>query len=143
MSRRLAREAAMCLLFEREINGEPGNETLEEMKDILHTDKIREKHGAYIDHILTYYEQNAVQVDAMIADCSVDWKLERLNKVDLSILRLAIIELFYLKEIPYRGAVNEAVELAKKFSSEKSPAFINGVLGAIIQQHVESTIAVE
>ena len=124
MSRRLAREAAMCLLYEREINRDAGDETLEEMKDVLQTEKIMEKHGVYIDQVLKTAEEKREEIDARIAKYSHSWKIERLSKVDLSILQ----------EIPVKVTINEAVEMAKKYSLDKSPKFINGVLGAIYEE---------
>lgn len=134
MSRRLAREAAMCLLYEREINKDAGDETLEEMKDVLQTEKILEKHGAYIEQVLKTAEEKRREIDARIAKYSRSWKIERLSKVDLSILRLAVAEIYYMQDIPVKVTINEAVEMAKKYSLDKSPKFINGVLGAIYEE---------
>lgn len=131
MSKRLAREAAMSLLYEREITGTQDQETLEIMGDILHADKLRETHREYIDGILSLFEEHREEIDEMIADKADTWKFDRLSKVDLSILRLAVVEMFYLEEIPAKVTLNEAVEMAKKYSGEKSSKFVNGVLGAI------------
>ena len=133
MSRRLAREAAMCLLFERDMTGEAGEDTLREMEDVLHTAQIEAQHESYINKILALYDENHEQLDSIIERYCRSWKLDRLPRVDISILRLAMIELLYLKdEVPKKVAINEAVELAKKFSHEKAPKFINGVLGAFV-----------
>ena len=85
---------------------------------------------AYIDVALQIYEQHLAELDAAIERHCLAWKLDRLSKVDLSILRLAAAEMRYMEKIPYKVAVNEAVELAKKYSTEKSSKFINGVLGS-------------
>lgn len=134
MSKRLAREAAMCLLYEREITGELAeNETLVEMNDILKSDKFSKEQNDYINSVVTTYEEKSIDIDALIAKYNKNgWSIERINKVDLSILRLAIVEILYMKDIPYKVAVNEAVEMAKKFSGEKSPSYINGVLASVI-----------
>ena len=68
------------------------------------------------------------EIDAMIEQSAKGWDLSRMNKVDLAILRLAVYEMKY-GETPVGVAINEAVELAKKFSSDEAPAFVNGVLG--------------
>ena len=60
--------------------------------------------------------------------------MDRISKVDLSILRLALIEIFYFDDIPYKVAINEAVELAKKFSGDKSPKYVNGVLASAVKE---------
>ena len=133
MSRRLAREAAMCLLYEQEVAGEPGDNTLQEMKDVLKTDKILETQKEYLDDIKQKYEQNKEMIDGQITEYSNSWKIERISKVDLSILRLALTEIFFIDNIPYKVTVNEAVELAKKYSQDTSPKFINGILGGILE----------
>ena len=130
MSRRQARIAAMCLLYEREIVGEPGDGTLEEMKDILKTDKIIDDNREYIDKVLETYDKEKDAIDDKLRGFCRDWRLERISKVDISILRLAVIELDTMPEIPEKAVMNEAVELAKKYSSDKAPSFVNGVLGA-------------
>ena len=72
---------------------------------------------------------NLKEIDELIDRYSVRWKTARLPKVDLAILRLALAEICYLTDIPVSVTINEAVELAKKYSTEKSSKFINGVLG--------------
>ena len=70
------------------------------------------------------------EIDAAIDRYSVNWKISRLPGVDLAILRLALAEMYYLDDIPVSVSINEAVELAKKYSTEKSARFVNGVLGS-------------
>ena len=133
MSKRLAREAAMCLLYEREMNGEPGElETLFEMRDILKSDKFTPEQNEYINEIVKKFEENAIYIDSVISKYNKDgWKIDRIGRVDLSILRLALIEIIYMEEMPFKVTANEAVELAKKYSAEKSPSYINGVLASV------------
>ena len=71
------------------------------------------------------------EIDAMINEHTTGWKTGRMNKVDLTILRLAVYEMKWDEEVPVGVAINEAVELAKRFSGGDSPSFINGVLGKI------------
>ena len=81
------------------------------------------------------------KIDQTIKNCAPKWPLEKINRADLAILRLAIYELFFNKNIPDKVAIDEAVELAKEFGSENSPGFINGALGAaynIIKERQES-----
>ncbi len=136
MSKRLAREAAMCLLFEREMTGDQGElETLTEMRDVLMSDRFTEEQNAYINTIVGLYDEKSIELDSIIAKYNKKgWRLDRISKVDLSILRLALIEILYMEDIPYKVAVNEAVELAKKFSADKSPAYVNGVLASAIKE---------
>ena len=74
------------------------------------------------------------EIDGILNENAKGWKTARMNKVDLTILRLAVYEINWDEEIPVGVAINEAVELAKKFSGDDSPAFVNGVLGRIAQE---------
>ena len=76
--------------------------------------------------------ENKGAVDEAINKYAEGWEINRIAKVDLAILRLAVYEILYSDDVPNKVAVNEAVELAKSFSSDKSPSFINGVLGKVI-----------
>ena len=138
MERRLAREAAMCLYYERAIKQDPHTDstTLVDMGDVLHRAKLNDANLAYIDVALQIYEQHLAELDAAIERHCLAWKLDRLSKVDLSILRLAAAEMRYMEKIPYKVAVNEAVELAKKYSEEKAPQFINGILRAMAEDYL-------
>lgn len=78
--------------------------------------------------------ENRQQLDTIIGEKAENWKLSRLSFVDRNILRLALYEILYLDEIPSRVTVNEAVELAKEFSGEKSSAFVNGILGSLLRE---------
>jgi N utilization substance protein B len=78
--------------------------------------------------------ENLVECDELIADSAIKWQLSRLSPVDKSILRLAVYQLKFSPDIPAKVVINEAIELAKKFSTEKSPAFINGVLDAVLKK---------
>lgn len=71
-------------------------------------------------------------IDKQITKSAPKWPIEKINKIDLAILRLAIYEIEFDKEVPVKVAINEAVELAKEFGGENSPGFVNGVLGDII-----------
>jgi N utilization substance protein B len=77
---------------------------------------------------------NLAQCDELIAGATIKWQLSRLSPVDKSILRLAVYQLKFSPEIPAKVVINEAIELAKKFSTDKSPAFINGVLDAVLKK---------
>lgn len=79
--------------------------------------------------------ENLSQIDEEIGKAAPTWPLDKINKIDLSILRLAVFELIIEKGAPYKVVVDEAVELAKEFGTESSPGFINGALGNIISAH--------
>jgi len=78
--------------------------------------------------------KNLAQCNELIVDSTIKWRLSRLSPVDKSILRLAVYQLKFCPDIPPRVVINEAIEIAKKFSSDKSPSFVNGVLDAIMKK---------
>jgi transcription antitermination factor NusB len=78
--------------------------------------------------------ENLAQCDELIVASTIKWQLSRLSAVDKSILRLAVYQLKFCPDIPPRVVINEAIELAKKFSTNKSPAFVNGVLDAVLRK---------
>ena len=86
----------------------------------------------YIKEITEGVKEKENELDEEIKKHLKGWTMERLNKVDVAILRLAIYEILYREDIPYKVSVNEAIEIAKVFSEESSPSFINGVLAEVI-----------
>lgn len=86
---------------------------------------------AYSDEVLLGIEEHTPEIDALIRELAINWSIERMPKVDLSILRIAIYEMLYRKDIPESVSINEAVELAKRFGGERSSAYINGMLGTL------------
>lgn len=131
MSRREAREHVMKLLFQKDFMDEDEYEDL--ATRYLDRFEVPKKQH---DFILGEYNgaiARQEKIDEIIADSSKNWKTSRMAKLDLTILRLAVYEMHYVEEIPNNVAINEAVELAKKYSSDKSPAFINGLLANVIK----------
>ena len=78
--------------------------------------------------------ENVVVCDELIKDAAVKWELSRLCQVDRSILRLAVYQLKFCPDIPGKVIINEAIEMAKKYSSNQSPRFVNGVLDAVLKK---------
>jgi len=78
--------------------------------------------------------KKAKQIDKIIAEAAPEWPIDQINRVDLAILRLAVYELVIQTKEPPKVIIDEAVELAKKYGSEKSPSFVNGVLGTIFKK---------
>ena len=86
----------------------------------------------YMKDAISGIEKNKVEIKALIEEnLKSNWKLERISKIDLSLLELAIYEIKY-KEVPYKVAINEAVELAKKYGEDNSKTFVNGILAILI-----------
>lgn len=90
---------------------------------------------AYTMKIADEYKKHNDEVDKQIKEFSIGWDFDRLVKVDKDIMRIAIAELMFIKEVPHKVVVDEAVELAKKYSTEDSSSFINGVLAKVIQEN--------
>ena len=85
----------------------------------------------YIKSILEGIVEKVISIDEYIVKYSKDWSIERMSRVDLAILRVAIYEILYKDDIPSSVSINEAVELAKKYSHEDASSFINGILGSV------------
>ena len=127
MSRRELREHIFKLLFRIEFN------SLQEMPEqerfyFEDIDEADAEDEAYISSKYLKIVDNLAQIDKEIDEKAENWDTARMGKVDLTILRLAIYELLYDEDIPTGVAINEAVELAKKFGQDASSAFINGIL---------------
>lgn len=129
MSRRASRETVMKLLYQSEFHNESiskgKNEIFEEIKG---SDTER----AYIDKVCSGVAEKKAELDGVIESHLKGWKISRISKVDLSILRTAVFEILYIEEIPVSVSINEAVELAKKFSTSESASFINGLLSNLV-----------
>jgi N utilization substance protein B len=121
LSRRAARERIIKLLFQRDFRPIRWEELLAEHP----TD------DPYVLEILQGLESKRSEIDKLIAEKAAGWRLERLHAVDRNILRLAVYELCYRDDVPPEVVIDEAVELAKKYSGEHSPVFINGILDRI------------
>ena len=125
MARITARAAVMQMIYEHLAGGEGGEETLQMVYDELRKDGV-----PGVDEIRP---TEPGELDEKISAASVNWSLERIAKVDLTILRLATYEILYEDDVPGSVAINEAVELANRYSEPSSGRFINGVLGTILR----------
>ena len=128
MARPIAREAAMQLVFEQLFGGDATAQTLVDLIDYTPS----EKDSTYIDTVVGGVKEHAEELDSEIAACLRGWTLARLSRVDLAIMRLAVYEILFDDTIPGSVSINEAVELAKKYGAQESPAFINGVLAKFV-----------
>ena len=132
MNRSAIREKAFKLIYSLEIQKK---EDLEEQIQLyLESNNINDKDAIeYIKDAVLGIEKDKQEIISQIErTLKSDWKLERISKIDLSILKLAIYEIKY-KEIPYKVAINEAVELAKRYGEDTSRTFVNGVLASIVK----------
>ena len=132
MNRSAIRENAFKLIYSLEIQK---TENLEEQIDLFFESNNIEDEQAkkYIKDVIFGINENLEEILKDIEqNLKEDWKLNRISKMDLSVLKLAIYEIKY-NEIPYKVAINEAVELAKKYGEDKSKNFVNGILASIVK----------
>lgn len=128
MSRRELRELIFKLLFRVEFNS---REELTQQEDFFFEDEENQAGEEDINQITGKFRrivEKIDEIDEMLNERAKGWSTNRMGKVDLTILRLAVFEIKFDEDIPTGVAINEAVELAKKFGQDSSPAFINGVL---------------
>lgn len=130
MSRKLSREKAMELVFSMMLTKESHDEVIETFVD-NYEENIKELDLEYIKEVLKGVEENKESIDNLIKENLQKWKIERISKVNLAILRLAVYEMKYVNDVPEKVAINEALEITKRYSDEKSVSFINGVLDNI------------
>jgi transcription antitermination protein NusB len=98
---------------------------------LAHFEEADEATERFADELVRGVQSERPQIDALIQTSSTHWKLERMARVDRNILRLAVYEILRRADVPVRVTLNEAVELGKKYGSEESSAFVNGVLDRI------------
>lgn len=131
MGRINARENAMQLLYQMEINGDFTDEII---NNYLKNNELRDNEIDYIQNIIPTTVENIKLIDEKIENYSSGWTIKRIAKVDLSALRIAVCEILFREDIPVEVSINEAIEISKKFSSEESCKFINGLLGSLVRE---------
>ena len=126
MTRKQAREEAFILIFEKEFNDDA-------LEDILAlAEEVREiKADEYVKKVFFGVFENIENIDKTISDNAIGWNIKRITKTALAILRLAIYEIKFYDDIPVSVAINEAVELAKKYATKEDASFINGILSTV------------
>ena len=130
MTRRQAREQAFILIFEKSFHPEITVEELIYMAveaRYLQTDE-------FAVLLANTADERQPEIDSIIEKNAIGWKKDRISRVSLSLLRLALCEMLFIEEVPTNVSINEAVELAKLYASQEDAAFINGVLGTTARQ---------
>lgn len=133
MNRSAIRELTFRLIYSIEIQKETN---IEEQVDLyIESNNIEDKNAKeYIKDVVFGIEANIEDITKLIEKhLKADWKIDRISKIDLSLLKLAIYEIKY-KKIPYKVAINEAIELAKKYGEENSKNFVNGILASVVKE---------
>ena len=133
MKRTAIREQTFRLLYSLEIQKTDNIE--EQIELYLECNEIEnEKAIEYIKDVVIGVYEHKSDIESLIEkNLKTDWKIDRISKIELSLLRLAIYEIKY-KEIPYKVAINEALELAKKYGEDSSKNFVNGVLASVVKE---------
>ncbi len=132
MNRTKSRELAFKLIYEKEIQKEIGDEELKVFfeSNEIEDDEIKE----YLKDILFGVSKNEEEITKLIKkNLKENWTIDRVSKINISLLKIAIYEMKYNK-LPYKVAINEVIELAKKYSDEQASSFINGILASIVKE---------
>lgn len=128
MTRKQAREEAFILIFEKAFNDSSVDEILQLAADVRDLEP-----DDYILNVFKGVFQNIDTIDSLISENAVGWKINRISKTALSLLRLAIFEIKFIEDIPNSVSINEAVELCKKYATKEDSAFINGILATVVK----------
>ena len=130
LTRREEREQAFILLFEKSFNAETD---ISELYEIAVENEVIAD-SEFIKKLSSKVVENQEAIDAIIEKNSVKWKMSRISKVALAVMRLAICEMLYFDDIPVGVSINEAVELCKKYASKDDYAFVNGILSSAAKE---------
>jgi N utilization substance protein B len=133
-ARSKARKRALDILFECEVRGLPLGGTLDE-RVLAGEPPVNE----YTVTLVRGITEHQGRIDELITRYAKGWSLERMPAVDRNVLRLGILEILYVDDVPDAVAVSEAMNLVRELSTDDSPAFVNGVLGAVLRDKAELT----
>lgn len=134
MSRTSAREHAFKILYQMQVAPEEIESTVNLYLENFAEEAVTDSDRAFIVQEIVGTTSRSEELDEKIAGALKGWTLSRLSKVDLAILRLAVYEILHDDSIPVSVSINEAINLAKKYSQDAAPAFINGVLGSVVPE---------
>ncbi|MBN1504083.1 MAG: transcription antitermination factor NusB [Candidatus Eisenbacteria bacterium] len=132
MKRREARELVLRVLYQSEI-GEFDMQA--SLGQVVAETRPAEQVSAYAAFVIGNIKEHGKEIDAAISDVSKHWRIERMAVTDRNILRLAVAEMLFSADVPPRVAIDEAIELAKKYGDESSGRFVNGILDAVARKH--------
>ena len=149
MTRPAAREVAVRLCFSADLAGdsvdavigdffEPEHYATMGTEDTLFTEAPSENDMEYIRHLVGLVAEHRAELDETGARYARGWTLSRISRISLAILRCAICEILYLDDVPTGTAINEAVEIAKRYEEPETARFINGILGSYVREELEA-----
>lgn len=129
--RRLARDEGFKALYRFEVAGEPVSDLIEELRSLLAADGDA---GDYAAHLVTLFHLNQAEVDEAITGALDRWTLARVAQTDRAVLRLAGTELLFCPDVPFKVVIDEAIELARRYGTDASGRFVNGVLDTVARR---------
>lgn len=150
MVRNTAREIAAHLSYELSFTDKTVDELLKERltpeafaelaeEDPLYADAPNAKQAAYITRLVKGVDEHAAELDGYIAKYAKGWKFSRIPLVASAIMRVAMYEILYMEDIPNGAAINEAVEIAKRYETQEVVSFVNGILGSFVRAEFSET----
>lgn len=131
MERRRAREAALKALFGIDLGHTRPQVAIDHAVELL---ELGEESGRFVAELVRGVLAHREEIDQLLQRFSPEWRVERMATVDRNILRLAVFELLHRPDVPPGVAINEAVELAKKYGEKESSRFVNGILGQVARE---------
>ncbi|MEZ8221080.1 NusB antitermination factor [Candidatus Fervidibacteria bacterium JGI MDM2 JNZ-1-D12] len=132
IKRRKARELALQILFQADVGNLPIEEAME--TTLAEATDMDEEIRNYAAQLVRGVWGQRDKLDKQIQSVATNWTIERMAAIDRNLIRMALYEILYVPDVPYRVAINEAVELAKEYGTTESRRFVNGVLGALVRK---------
>ncbi|NMC57025.1 MAG: transcription antitermination factor NusB [Eubacteriaceae bacterium] len=133
MKRSEIRERTFIILFQRDFN----YEFTQDIDYYLQREGLKDADAVYAKKTILGTVERLEEIDKLISKYLVNWSFDRLSKTDISVLRLAIYEMLYSQDVPDKVAINEAIELAKKYNGDVAGVFVNGLLDNIYKNEIK------
>ena len=128
-NKRKARVLALQAMYAHDLR--PGDDLLTLFQDIAGIRKTNQETVTYAEYLLNKASENLDEIDVLLQNHAANWDIKRMAAIDRNILRLAVTELMHMEDIPFKVVIDEAVEIAKKYGTDDSGKFVNGVIDAI------------
>lgn len=140
MSRQNAREAAVRFLYQCDMTGDAPRAAVESYFSNVQPDDedlyipLSDGDIEYMNSVLSGVSENIDEIDGIISANSKEWKINRISKTLMAIMRIAVFEMMFCEDVPAKVSINEAIELAKAYDGEQTGAFVNGILAGVVRQ---------
>lgn len=133
MGRKIARESTMKIFYQMDLLEDYTQENIDKF---VEEENLNQEEALYLNDIIGHFTDNRERIDEVISTYSQGWKIERISRIDLATMRIALTEILCREDIPIQVSINEALEICKKYSSEESSKFINGILGTFVREQL-------